>query len=199
MQEGASPSQCCGLNLLCISVLGLLVLLWIFGAHAERRAAVDAGFSSLLALMTAVIVSSVWMHPRPFTVLPIRNYLNHAPDSSFPSDHSTLLFALGFALLISTSRPGRQFGALAVVLGVSVGWARIFLGAHYPLDIVGAAVVAAIAVLVVASPGGRTIGARLTVWGSIFLAGRSLRIYGNAFKNRSPVFDLKLFGMSNER
>lgn len=32
-----------------------------FGAHAERRAAVDAGFSSLLALTTAVIVSSVWM------------------------------------------------------------------------------------------------------------------------------------------
>ncbi|OYU86457.1 MULTISPECIES: phosphatase PAP2 family protein [Bradyrhizobium] len=171
-----------------------------FGAHAERRAAVDAGFSSLLALTTAVIVSSVWMHPRPFTVLPIRNYLNHTPDSSFPSDHGTLLFALGFALLISTSRPGRQFGSLAVVLGVSVGWARIFLGAHYPLDIVGAAVVAAIAVLVVASPGGphnwRTPD---RLGGSIFLAGRSLRIYGNAFKNRRPVFDLKLFGMSNER
>ena len=143
----------------------LLVLLWIFGAHAERRAAVDAGFSSLLALAAAVIISSFWMHPRPFTVVPIRNYLNHAPDSSFPSDHSTLLFALGFALLVSASRLSRRCGVLAVILGVSVGWARIFLGAHYPLDIIGAAGVSAIAVLLVASPVGRTIGARLTVWG----------------------------------
>ena len=143
----------------------MLVLLWIFGAHAERRAAVDAGLSSLLALALAVVISSLWMHPRPFAVLQIRNFLKHAADSSFPSDHSTVLFALGFALLASGSVPGRSAGALAVVLGISVGWARGYLAAHYPLDIVGAAGVAAISSWAVVSPIGRTISARLTIWG----------------------------------
>ncbi|WP_051472518.1 MULTISPECIES: undecaprenyl-diphosphatase [unclassified Afipia] len=143
----------------------MLVLLWIFGAHAERRAAVDGGLSTLLALALAVVISSLWMHPRPFAVLQIRNFLKHAADSSFPSDHSTVLFALGFALWASGSVPGRSAGALAVVLGISVGWARVYLAAHYPLDIVGAAGVAAISSWAVVSPIGRTISARLTIWG----------------------------------
>ncbi len=103
--------------------------------------------------------------PRPFAVLQIRNFLKHAADSSFPSDHSTVLFALGFALWASGWVPGRSAGALAVVLGISVGWARVYLAAHYPLDIVGAAGVAAISSWAVASPMGRTISARLTIWG----------------------------------
>lgn len=143
----------------------ILVLLWIFGAHSERRAAVDAGLSSLLALALAVVISSLWMHPRPFAVLQIRNFLKHAADSSFPSDHSTVLFALGFALLASGSVPKRSAGALAVVLGISVGWAQVYLAAHYPLDIVGAAGLAATSSWAVASPMGRTISVRLTIWG----------------------------------
>lgn len=143
----------------------MLVLLWIFGAHAERRAAVEAGLSTLLALALAVVISSLWMHPRPFAVLQTRNFLDHTPDSSFPSDHSTALFALGFALLASGSVPGRGAGALAAFLGLAVGWARVYLAAHFPLDIVGAAAVAATSSWVVASPMGRTISARLTIWG----------------------------------
>lgn len=143
----------------------MLVLLWIFGAHADRRAAVDAGLSTLLALALAVAISSLWMHPRPFAVLQTRNFLDHAPDSSFPSDHSTVLFALGFALLASNSVAGRGAGALAAFLGLAVGWARVYLAAHFPLDIVGAAGVAAASSLAVSSLVGRTIGTRLTIWG----------------------------------
>ncbi|RTL48024.1 MAG: undecaprenyl-diphosphatase [Bradyrhizobiaceae bacterium] len=143
----------------------MLALLWIFGTHAERRAAVDAGLSTLLALALAVAISSLWMHPRPFAILQTRNFLNHAPDSSFPSDHSTLLFALGLALWASASIPSRRAGACAVFLGLSVGWARVYVGAHYPLDIAGAAGVAAASSLTVSSPVGQTIGACLTIWG----------------------------------
>lgn len=143
----------------------MLVLLWIFGAHAERRAAVDASLSTLLALALAVAISSLWMHPRPFAVLQTRNFLKHAADSSFPSDHSTVLFAMGFALWTSASVQARRAGAMAVVLGLAVGWARVYLAAHYPMDIVGAAGVAATSSWTVASPMGRTISARLTIWG----------------------------------
>lgn len=140
----------------------VLALLWIFGEHEERLAAIDASLSALLAVAAAAIISSVWMHPRPFMVLQIRNYLDRSSDSSFPSDHSTFLFALGFSLLLHPTPLGRRSGVLLIVVGIAVGWARVFLGSHFPFDVVGAAVVGAITASAIALPIARFAGDRLT-------------------------------------
>ena len=170
----AAPHGLAGASLLAILLLAqgaiyagpcVLVFLWIFGEADNRRAAVGACLSSLLALAIALVISSAYMHPRPFMDGPIRNYLNHSPDSSFPSDHSTLLFALGFALLFYPSRQGRWFGGWLLAIGIAVGWARVFLGAHYPLDIIGAALVAAVSASTFALPAGRALSAHITTFG----------------------------------
>jgi undecaprenyl-diphosphatase len=142
-----------------------LALLWILGTHAERSAAVLAGMSAVVAVALAAAISAAWMHPRPFMVHPVRNFLDHAPDSSFPSDHSTVLFALGFALCILPSKGGRMAGIFTIVLAVAVGWSRVYLAAHYPSDIMGAAAVAAISTSVMAFPVLRNVCDRLTLWG----------------------------------
>lgn len=66
----------------------------------------------------------------------------HAADSSFPSDHLTLLWAVAFSFLMH--RRPRWAGLLLAVLGLPVAWARIYLGVHFPLDMLGAAIVAAL-------------------------------------------------------
>ncbi|MBI5131521.1 MAG: undecaprenyl-diphosphatase [Rhodopseudomonas palustris] len=142
-----------------------LAALWIFGSRIERRAAVLAGASALLAVTVAGAISSLWMHARPFVTFGLPNLLDHAPDSSFPSDHSTLLFALGFGLCILPSVAGRRAGLSAVALGVVVGWSRIFLAVHYPSDIAGAAAVAAASSCVMAVPAVRGVCNHLTLWG----------------------------------
>jgi len=63
----------------------------------------------------------------------------HVPDPSFPSDHATVFFALGVTLLRS---PWRPLGVLVLLFGVAVGWARVYLGVHFPFDIVGSLAVA---------------------------------------------------------
>ena len=170
----AAPHGLAGASLLAVLLLAqgaiyvgpcVLVFLWIFGAGDDRRAAVGACLSSLLALAIAHVISSAYIHPRPFMDGPVRNYLGHTPDSSFPSDHSTLLFALGFALWICPPRQGRWFGGLLLAIAVAVGWARIVLGAHYPLDIIGAALVAAISARTFALPAGRALSAHITTFG----------------------------------
>jgi undecaprenyl-diphosphatase len=170
----AAPHGLAGASLLAVLLLAqgaiyvgpcVLVFLWIFGEDEDRRAAVGACLSSLLALAIAHVISSAYMHPRPFMDGPVRNYLGHSPDSSFPSDHSTLLFALGFALLIYPSRQGRWFWGLLIAIGIAVGWARIFLGAHYPLDVIGAALVAALSAWTFALPAGRALSAHITTFG----------------------------------
>lgn len=63
----------------------------------------------------------------------------HAADSSFPSDHLTLLWAVAFSFLMHSS--SRVAGLALALLGLPVAWARIYLGVHFPLDMVGAAMV----------------------------------------------------------
>jgi undecaprenyl-diphosphatase len=55
----------------------------------------------------------------------------HAPDSSFPSDHTLVGVALAGALLFRAPR----VGVCLVTLAVLVGFARVAVGVHYPSDI----------------------------------------------------------------
>ena len=72
----------------------------------------------------------------------------HAAETSFPSDHATILFAVAFSLLAFAA--ARVRASLALVAAVAVAWARVWLGIHWPLDMLGSAVVALGAVWIVA-------------------------------------------------
>lgn len=50
--------------------------------------------------LTAAFLSSLIVTPRPFMDSPAINCLDHIRDSSFPSDHATLLFAIAFAFWV---------------------------------------------------------------------------------------------------
>jgi undecaprenyl-diphosphatase len=88
----------------------------------------------LLALGLNALISIAIQIPRPHDAGIGHSYLAHAADSSFPSDHATVLFAAAWAFALS----GRRRSAwLFAAIGLTVSWARIYLGVHYPLDIFG--------------------------------------------------------------
>lgn len=70
-----------------------------------------------------------------------QNFLEHAPESSFPSDHATVMFTLAMALILASLH---KLGVLILMLGTSVGWARIYLGVHFPFDIAGSLLISLI-------------------------------------------------------
>ncbi len=115
-----------------------LLVGWLRGSEGTRKLMLEAAISALLALLIAQIIGLVWPHPRPFMI-----GLGHQliADSSFPSDHATLMWSVGFSLLLHAE--SRAAGALLAILGLPVAWARVYLGVHFPLDMAGAAVVAA--------------------------------------------------------
>ncbi|MEB0042063.1 MULTISPECIES: phosphatase PAP2 family protein [unclassified Pseudomonas] len=116
----------------------LLVGMWLRGKRQYRAAAVTATLSIVFALGCNLLISSLWFHPRPFMLGLGQNFLEHAPESSFPSDHATVIFTLALALMLASQR---KLGVLILLLGMLVSWARVYLGVHFPLDIAGSLLV----------------------------------------------------------
>lgn len=119
--------------------IGLMVG-WLRGGERTRMLLLEATSAGLAGLLINQLIGLFWQHPRPFVIGLGHTFLTHAPDSSFPSDHLTLLWCVAFSFLLH--QRSRAAGALLALLGLPMAWARIYLGVHFPLDMVGAALVA---------------------------------------------------------
>jgi undecaprenyl-diphosphatase len=73
---------------------------------------------------------------RPFNVLNIEVFINES-GSGFPSGHATFLFALATIIFIWN----KKYGLVYFILGFINGIARIAVGVHWPLDILGGIVI----------------------------------------------------------
>ncbi|MEO8910905.1 MAG: undecaprenyl-diphosphatase [Gemmatimonadaceae bacterium] len=117
-----------------------LVLLWLTWKQKNQRGALLAGISALVALGLGQIVGHAFPRDRPYLVHHVSLLITHSPDASFPSDHTTLAFAIAVAVW----RFNRGAGVALLIFGVLVAIARVFVGAHYPGDVVGGAVLGGI-------------------------------------------------------
>ena len=129
----------------------LLMCGWVRCGKVVRFALLDATFAALIGLALAQGISAIWYRPRPFEMGLGRQLLDHAAEASFPSDHATLVFCLAIPLLSHTG--ARLWGAAFLALSVATAWSRIYLGVHFPLDMIGAFGVASIASLVIGMAG----------------------------------------------
>lgn len=137
----------------------ILVSLWCWGKESQRVLALKAFVVALVALGINQLIGIVWQHPRPFMMGLGHTFIQHIPDSSFPSDHVTVFAAIGLALVFANIRSVAGWATL--LLGVCVAWARLFLGVHFPLDMVGAVAVV-VAVWLGIRPFWSQVGDRLT-------------------------------------
>jgi undecaprenyl-diphosphatase len=87
----------------------------------------------LSRLIITEIIRLFWYCPRPFVAHAVNLLIEHNASASFPSGHIAFLFALATAIYFFNKKFGIAF------LGISflVGLARVFVGVHYPLDILG--------------------------------------------------------------
>lgn len=127
----------------CILVVPLVLCAgWLGHSSKVRYGMIEATWSGILGLSFNMLIGLLWQHPRPFMIGLGHTFLTHVPDSSFPSDHLTLLLAVALSLCLA--RQTRTMGVALVFLSVPIAWARIYLGVHFPLDMLGSLLVSAL-------------------------------------------------------
>jgi undecaprenyl-diphosphatase len=104
---------------------------------------IEATVATFFALLLAQLIGVIYPHPRPFMMGLGTQYAAHVADASFPSDHATVMWTVACTLFMHGKT--RFAGCILVLLGLPVAWARIYLGIHFPLDMLGAALLAVIA------------------------------------------------------
>jgi undecaprenyl-diphosphatase len=131
------------------------VALWAFarpgGERKWKHACTCALFSAGLALLiNQAIAKLIWERKRPFAAHPSAHvWGTRSHDPSFPSDHASASFAIGFAVVMFDRTVGGLFLAAAVAIGVG----RVFVGEHYPFDVAAGCLVGLAAALVVVKLG----------------------------------------------
>ncbi|MCP2323494.1 undecaprenyl-diphosphatase [Hamadaea flava] len=111
------------------------------------RALALIGASLVLAFAAATMVSHLSGQVRPFQTHRVHQLIAHTAGVSLPSDHATAAFTIAAGIGVFLHR------GWALALGVcalAIGFARVWVGVHYPGDILAGFVIAVAAVVVVA-------------------------------------------------
>lgn len=131
-----------------IYVIGLIFVVCLAALVYKKqwRSAIWLIVTLIISFIILKIAGSFVIESRPFVDHQVIQLIPHDIDNSFPSDHATASLAMALGLFYFTRW---RAAALAVlVLAVLVGFARVFVGVHYPGDVVGAWVIAVIGSLV---------------------------------------------------
>ena len=116
-----------------VTIVGVLAFLM----HKRRWHAGILAVTVLLAFVSSEVLKHLYSRPRP-DLVPHGSYVY---SSSFPSGHSTLSAAtfLTLAVLIASLEPSRgtkrMVFLLAALLVLGIGFSRVYLGVHWPSDV----------------------------------------------------------------
>ncbi|MBS0477879.1 MAG: phosphatase PAP2 family protein [Proteobacteria bacterium] len=130
-----------------ISALGGPTLMWLFGVSGLvwlvcRRQRAEAAWIGASLIGASLISSSLKYaidRPRPALV----PHLAQVTDSSFPSGHSLVSAALYLTLALMLAEDARSWAARGAIVGfgallvVLIGCSRVYLGVHWPSDVLG--------------------------------------------------------------
>lgn len=123
----------------------VLLIVWCWWGVRRRPGGAEEAASSVAALVWAPLAAGlavlVNVPIRGFVERP-RPFLDHQglevlvsgkTDYSFVSDHATLTMAMAVGLFVAN----RKFGLVGLGIALLEGFCRVYMGVHYPTDVVG--------------------------------------------------------------
>lgn len=116
-----------------------LTLFLLFRKNTRVVGVVAAGSLAMNAIITNLVLKPLVDRIRPYEVLAdLELLISKQTDSSFPSGHTAASFAVAVVCLKLLPR---GYGISAMVLAVIIAFSRLYVGVHYPLDVLGGIVI----------------------------------------------------------
>ena len=133
-----------------VSLALTLLGLWFVGKESASRQKHQVGVFVALASMglaswAVMLINGVYSRPRPFVDHDVSLLFYRPVDPSFPANTAATMFAIAAAVWGVNRRAGT---ALLLAAGL-YGFARVYAGVHYPLDIIGGALIGIVVVALV--------------------------------------------------
>jgi undecaprenyl-diphosphatase len=109
-----------------------------------------AGGDVLVAVAFNQLIVNAVNEPRPYTNIPTALVLvARSADSSFPSDHAVMAGATAAGLLLLD----RRLGLITTTLALLMAADRVYVGAHWPVDVIAGLRVGAVVAVAVTGLG----------------------------------------------
>ena len=117
----------------------IFAIAWLRGSHEVKTGIIKAAIFTAITLSISEVLSTVLNTPRPFVMEVGRTLIEHAPTGSFPSNHMSIFSGIAFAYYFSAQR---DLGRILLWTAWLVAWSRVYVGVHFPIDMVGAFLIA---------------------------------------------------------
>ena len=123
--------------------LAIIVCIVLLCIRKYRRAGAAASLSLILDFIVVnLVLKNLVARTRPYDMLEELLLITKRPsDLSFPSGHAGACFAVAIVLFLCLPR---RFGIPAMVVAVLISFSRLYVGAHYPTDVLGGMVIGCI-------------------------------------------------------
>ncbi len=126
-----------------IYVIFFLVIIYSLKPNKDNRKALLLSILSLgLSLILIEIIRLFFYLPRPTIIHGITTLIPSPQEPSFPSKHTADIFCLVWSYLIYKSK----ITLFLLTAGILIGFSRVFVGVHYPIDIIGGILVSGVSV-----------------------------------------------------
>ena len=115
-----------------------ILLLFFFGGWTGKKTAVVIAISMLVLIPLGELAKGIVARPRP--VIPKSDFLIAADkEYSFPSGHAVIVSAGAAGALFLFRKTSKQY-VVSIILAIEASLvciSRVYVGGHYPLDVVG--------------------------------------------------------------
>ena len=121
-------------------IIPIAFILVLICFKKSRKVGITAGVSlTLEGLLVNVLLKNIVGRTRPYVVNEAIEYITKRPsDNSFPSGHTGCMFAVASVLFYMLPK---KYGVPAMIIASLVGISRLYVGVHYPTDIIGGFIV----------------------------------------------------------
>jgi undecaprenyl-diphosphatase len=127
-------------------LMGGLFVLWITDGKIQKEQVLYALYATFFAWTVAYFIKEMFPTLRPFLINGGNIGTVTVPfDGAFPSQHTAIAFALGSTIYIHN----KKIGWIYFLGAISIGIARVIANVHYPLDIIGGALIGALSAIFV--------------------------------------------------